>query len=204
MKIGIKEWDLDIIKDVFNDRDQKLILDIDMQDSGDEYMLYWKHENSGLYSVKSAYRWIQFNKGRWCIEDKASIWAKLWSIKAPPKTLNVVWRALSKCLPTLVQLQIKRVQIEALCPVCHVDSKTILHILVTCEFAQHCWDILGIDIQRFKLTDFIDWLTEVLSTCNLKKQVECITLCWALWRAQNDLVWNQRSSTVNKTVAAAK
>ncbi|XP_074373929.1 uncharacterized protein LOC141714300 [Apium graveolens] len=188
MKIGIKEWDLDIIKDVFNNRDQKLISDIDLQESGDKDMLYWKHENSGLYSVKSAYRWIKFNKGRWCIEDKTSIWAKLWSIKALPKTLNMI----------------KRVQIEALCPVCHVDSETILHSLVTCEFAQRCWDILGIDIQCFKLTDFVDWLTEVLSTCNLKKQAECITLCWALWRARNDLVWNQRSSTVNRTVAAVK
>ena len=30
------------------------------------------------------------------------------------------------------------------------------------------------------------------------------TLCWAIWRARKDLVWNQKFSSVNKIVAAAK
>ncbi|XP_074357944.1 uncharacterized protein LOC141697454 [Apium graveolens] len=50
--------------------------------------------------------------GVWNIVDNSSIWKLLWRIKAPPKSLNVVWRALSGCLPTMSQLQSKHVPVE--------------------------------------------------------------------------------------------
>ncbi|KAL8118569.1 hypothetical protein AgCh_016186 [Apium graveolens] len=43
---------------------------------------------------------------------------------------------------------------------------------------------------------------DVLSSS--KVQAEVITLCWAIWRNRNDIVWNQRFSSVNRTVVAAK
>lgn len=51
-----KEWDLDIIRDVFNDRDQKVVLDIQLNEACTEDILYWRLEESGMYPVKSAYK----------------------------------------------------------------------------------------------------------------------------------------------------
>ncbi|KAL8106853.1 hypothetical protein AgCh_023591 [Apium graveolens] len=62
---GNSMWDLDIIKSVFNDREQQLILDTIVSDNNREDELYWLHEASGLYSVKSAYRWLQQKKEAW-------------------------------------------------------------------------------------------------------------------------------------------
>ncbi|XP_074377686.1 uncharacterized protein LOC141719203 [Apium graveolens] len=45
---------------------------------------------------------------------------------------------------------------------------------------------------------------EVLKSGTVKQRAESVTLFWAIWRARNDLVWNQKSSTVNKIVASAK
>ncbi|XP_074343002.1 uncharacterized protein LOC141680775 [Apium graveolens] len=36
------------------------------------------------------------------------------------------------------------------------------------------------------------------------KFVEIISLCWSLWRARNDLVWNQKHRRFYRTVAAAE
>ncbi|XP_074341789.1 uncharacterized protein LOC141679182 [Apium graveolens] len=166
---GNSMWDLDIIKSVFNDRDQQLILDTIVSDNNREDELYWLHEASGLYSVKSAYRWLQQKTEAWRSADRASIFTKLWKIKAPPKCINVAWRALIHCLPTLVQLQIKRV-----------------------------------DTHGGTFSNFATWLEYVLASASLKIQAEIITLCWTIWRNRNDIVWNQRFSSVNRIVAAAK
>lgn len=116
----------------------------------------------------------------------------------------MVCRALSNCLPTLVQLQFKRIQVQALCPVRQQENETILHSLVTCPFAQQCWSIIQIDIHETTYADFATWLESTLHKVNLKDQAEVITLFWAIWRNRNDIVWNQRFSYVNRTVAAAK
>lgn len=44
LQVGSNEWDLDIIKNEFNDRDQKLILDTVVRGTGMEDKLYWCHE----------------------------------------------------------------------------------------------------------------------------------------------------------------
>lgn len=87
------------------------------------------------------------------MEDK-NIWWKLWNIKAPPKTLNVVWRALSYCLPTLVQLHHKHVPVQVVCPVCANGRETIYHSLVGCYFVGQCWRVFNVNIQIEEEMDF--------------------------------------------------
>lgn len=119
---------------MLNDRDQSCVLQIPLSESCYEDKLYWRFEDSGIYSVKSAYRLLQTQRGAWSDEANDRIWTSLWKIKAPPKTLNLVWRALSDCLPSLTQLQIKRVPVQVTCPVCQEEAETILRCLGSCRF----------------------------------------------------------------------
>ncbi|WOG89983.1 hypothetical protein DCAR_0209224 [Daucus carota subsp. sativus] len=199
-----KEWDMDVIKDVFNRRDQKCILDIKLDAASNEDVLFWNLERSGEYSVKSAYNMLQRQKGAWGAEDNFNVWQALWRLKVPPKALNLVWRALSHCLPTMTQLQLKHVPVQVWCPVCKEEPETILHSLVTCTFAWQCWLALRVNISWDQNMDFSSWMNIVLSTGTSKQRAEAVMLCWAIWRARNDLIWNQKFSTVNKVVAAAK
>lgn len=127
---------------------------------------------------------LQSQKWEWMVNVNDNIWKKLWKIKAPPKTLNLVWRALSKCLLTLSQLQEKQVQIQALCPVCQIENETMIHCLVTCSFARQCWLILLPDLHWDTDVDFKTWLELVLQSENAKRKAEAITLCWAIWRSE--------------------
>lgn len=85
MRVGAKEWDEDIIKDLFNDTDQDCIRQATLNDSVNEDCLYWKKEISGLYSVRSVYRLLQAQKCLWQREDDNTLWRKVWKIKAPQK-----------------------------------------------------------------------------------------------------------------------
>lgn len=57
MDLSTNQWDQDIIKDVFEERDANLILSIPISsDEADTW--YWNFEKMGGYSVKSAYRYM--------------------------------------------------------------------------------------------------------------------------------------------------
>ncbi|XP_017250538.1 uncharacterized protein LOC108221151 [Daucus carota subsp. sativus] len=198
-----KEWDRAVVIDVLNEIDQAYVLNIPLSASNHVDSFFWHLEESGIYSVKSAYRLLQTQKGAWHAEENDKIWTIQWSIQAPPKSLNLVWRALSDCLPTLSQLQLKRVPVHNLCPNCQMEVETILHSLVFCPCARECWLMLFPGLQLPTLSCFKSWMLYIFSKVEKNKYAEIIVLCWSIWRSRNELVWNQKSTTRTRTVAAA-
>ncbi|KAF4378858.1 hypothetical protein G4B88_008328 [Cannabis sativa] len=41
------------------------------------------------------------------------------------------------------------------------------------------------------------WFDQILQKCSKDKYAEVVMLCWGLWKAQNELVWNQKYATVD-------
>lgn len=99
-----RAWDMEVIGHVLNNRDLEAISAIPLPTTEQVDKIYWRLEESGVYSVKSAYRLFQDQKSSRDAENKDKVWQILWSIKASPKVLNLVWRALTGTLPTLSQL----------------------------------------------------------------------------------------------------
>ncbi|XP_074351477.1 uncharacterized protein LOC141690587 [Apium graveolens] len=107
-------------------------------------------------------------------------------------------------LPTLIQIQQKRVPVNVQCPIYLNGEESITHCLVNCPFARMCWDIVLPDAQVSQIGTFEGWLGEVFQRNNHNKCAEVVTVCWAIWRHRNDVVWNKRYSNVNRVVALAK
>ncbi|KAL8116398.1 hypothetical protein AgCh_022771 [Apium graveolens] len=158
MEINGQQWDIEIIEDLFNQRDQQCILNTTIGGIGEVDKLCWNEDLSGEYTVKSAYRLLQVQKGYWHTRDNGSLWKLVWRIKAPPKVLNMVWRALAHCLPTRTVLSAKRVPIPLMCPVCSGVEETIMHALVSCPFADQCWRRRGGVYQSAAGLIFDEWL----------------------------------------------
>lgn len=78
------------------------------------------------------------------------------------------------------------------CPVCHGDEETILHVLVTCPFAACCWNKLVPEVQQHPGGIFAVWLSHVFNQIDKDRRAEVATLCWALWRARNERVWDNK------------
>lgn len=133
-----QQWDRDVIEDLFSYRDQQCILKTTIGGEGREDTLFWNEDASEEYTVRSAYRLLQRQKEAGHTFDNSNLWKVLWRIKAPAKVLYMVWRALSRCLPTKKILRTKHVPVSEICPVCNGDEETIIHALVSCPFAAQC------------------------------------------------------------------
>ncbi|XP_074360374.1 uncharacterized protein LOC141700535 [Apium graveolens] len=150
-----REWDEEILRDMFNDRDHQCIRRIRPNVNENDDVMYWGEEATGQYTVRSAYRLLQAQKSLWRQEYQYSIMRKTWRLKAPPKVLNFMWRSLTNCLPTLSALIQKNVQVDPICQVCRGEWKrwnifpvvVILQLNVGNEF---WYRFLSMKIQDFK------------------------------------------------------
>lgn len=164
---------------------------------------YWRKENLGTYFVKSAYSLIQDNKTHHSTNGNSGFWRRLWNLKIPPKIKSFLWRACSECFPTKDLLRARMVQVNILCPVCNESPESILHCLVTCPFANTCLYKPGITTISGEFHSFLDRLQLVFQQRDKLQIHKSVTICWMVWKSQNDLVWNQHSMDANEVVQSA-
>lgn len=104
-------WDIDLIHDIFVDRDAEIIIAIPLHvNEPDKW--YWRKDRLGICSVKSAYTLIQENKLSREVYGDSRVWKRLWNLRIPPKVKSFIWRAAMNCLPTKDLLLIKRVNVN--------------------------------------------------------------------------------------------
>ncbi|KAF4400613.1 hypothetical protein G4B88_023406 [Cannabis sativa] len=205
MQVDNKQWDLEVITDLFESWDIDLILKIPLSNTLDVDTRYWSKEPSGFYSVKSSYQYLQELKGDWSIQMESDLWRILWKVKVPPKVLHFSWKAISGCLPTRTQLlRIKHVPVESLCVFCNSEEESILHVLGDCPFANSCWNRSGVGLNFSTANTFTDCFKGFSVGGRSSMFEEVLMVGWGIWKAQNELLWKGRSSTVAEVVRLAR
>lgn len=201
-KTGTREWDEDILRDMVNDRDREAIQSIVLCRNQYIDTRYWCYEQNGQYTVKSAYKMLQRNLGRWTEDEENKIWRGLWKLQIPEKVKVFLWRALNGCLPTKCNLRTRSIETDEVCPFCRVDKETTAHCFIHCIFARSCWDVVCPEVNVDNLLTFNGWFTYVFD--NLKERMDKISLvCWGIWRARNDVVWNNKLARKETVVTNA-
>ncbi|KAF4352656.1 hypothetical protein G4B88_012559 [Cannabis sativa] len=100
MHINRKQWNLEVLQDLFEARDIDLIMQVPLSDNVNVDSWFWCKEPTGFYSVKSSYRHLQELKGEWSLQLESELWRAPWKVKVPPKVLRIAWKAISGGLPT--------------------------------------------------------------------------------------------------------
>lgn len=83
-----REWDSDILNDLFNERDISIIyqVPIPLRSRADSW--FWLYEEKCDFSVRSCYRLLRGeSEGR----DR-KFWKRLWGLNVPGKIANFLWR----------------------------------------------------------------------------------------------------------------
>ena len=105
MHPGSLQWDLDLIADIFQPRDQQLIFNIPLSSRVVDDQWYWTQEEGGIYSVKTGYR-VRMDP---IISPFSHLWTKICHLQIPPKVRIFVWIALRGFLPTADNLRSRMV-----------------------------------------------------------------------------------------------
>ncbi|KAM6593387.1 hypothetical protein CsatA_001090 [Cannabis sativa] len=100
MQPGSRQWDLELIEDLFDSRDVELIKQVPLSVNLGSDSWFWNKDPTGFFTVKSAYAHLQSVNGSWNSSMEEDVWKMLWKIKVPPKVLHFARKALSGCLPT--------------------------------------------------------------------------------------------------------
>ncbi|XP_060961840.1 uncharacterized protein LOC133032039 [Cannabis sativa] len=202
--LGTRTWDSEVVEDLFNNRDASLILGLLLSPNSDTDFWSWSGDQSGLFFVKTAYFLLQKNKPQLTGADNSGFWCKMWHLKIPPKVKNLLWRAITDCLPTCLQLVTKHVNISGLCPVCTNQAESIVHALLTCPFDMSCWHTLGITYDTNHPYSFGGWFEKVLMALDEDIVSRAAMLCWAIWNACNLVVWKNKTSSQVEVIASAQ
>ncbi|XP_060964189.1 uncharacterized protein LOC133033466 [Cannabis sativa] len=197
-------WDVDLVRDLFNDRDANLILSIPLSLSRRADEWFWCWEKTGHFSVKSTYKQLQLSKDGVSQQSNSAIWKGIWKLHVPPKVKDLVWRAASDCLPTKTRLRSKHVQVDHSCPRCVLHAETPYHCLVECPFANSCWELAGLRKTTPAVTSFAGWLEAMFLQLDKDQLADVAVLCWAVWKTRNDLVWSDTVTTAAAVVFLAK
>lgn len=104
----------------------------------------------------------------------------------------------------MVMLQQKHVPVERVCPVCRVEDETICHSIIQCPVAAQCWHLLILGIQWSAEEELYQWWERIFELCDNEKCAEVATVCWSIWKARNNLVWNQKYTRTYVVIAIAK
>ncbi|GAU27412.1 hypothetical protein TSUD_356480 [Trifolium subterraneum] len=102
---GLKQWDYNIITNLFSHEAAEEILVVPLIREVQEDRIVWQEEQNGEYTVKSGYRILMKAKDEERCRRVEGSWKCLWQIRAPPKVKHLLWRICRDCLPTRVQLR---------------------------------------------------------------------------------------------------
>ncbi|KAL2896024.1 hypothetical protein RDABS01_037808 [Bienertia sinuspersici] len=177
-----KEWNLELLHEAFNTRDNDCILAIPLsnRDASDE--ITWAFSKDGFYTVKSAYM-----LGKGCnLEDFHQAWVEIWGLNVIPKVRQFLWRLCTNTLPVRSLLKARHLIEDATCPWCLKEEETPFHALFGCEKVKELWADYNCEVM--KLVEAPEnWCDQVHNWGRLEAKVKQrdVYLAWGIWMDRN-------------------
>ena len=172
--------------------------------TSDDDQHIWKHDISGFFSSKMAYK--AFFYGSIQFEP----WRHLWKSWAPAKCKRFLWLSIkSKCW-TADQLTKRGLPHPDKCILYDQEEETIQHILTTCVFAIQFWHSLLSPLNLQQLVpnrrehSFATWWRKITKRVGKqhRKGVNSLTIlgAWTMWKHRNACVFDGDSATVSTSM----
>lgn len=86
-------------------------------------------------------------------------WHKLWQLKISYKVNNVL-RASREILPIRDTLRSRGLEVPLSCIHCPNEFKNSWHLFIRCNYAQCCWQYVGLDAEVYRLTNDAGFFVE--------------------------------------------
>ncbi|XP_062074775.1 uncharacterized protein LOC133778764 [Humulus lupulus] len=194
-----RRWNSEVITRLFEEELGRRICDIQLLPEGHKDKVVWKPNNSGNFSMKSAYYLDQCYK----FNDVNSVWKWLWGPGIHPRLSMVLWRTIFEALPTKDKMRFLR---EQQCDLCSHEQETTMHIFKNCPFARAIWfsGPFAIRSDMIPSNNFKYFVITLLENhCRqLRKEIASYIACYVevIWRVKNEAWSGVTTPTLSRAI----
>jgi ribonuclease HI len=189
-------WNIPLIQEVFLKDEASIICNMPICPGRQRDRLAWVGTKNGDYSVKSAYHLAndmgEVEKGS-CSDSMptAHQWKMVWNIAGSRVVKAFLWQASNDILPTRANLHKKGILSDPLCPVCGLESETVVHILWSCPSASDVWLECMKSIHKCSLTEdtFMNLLEMLQRRLDAEGMQLVAVVARLLWLRRNKLIF---------------
>ncbi|PWA69631.1 hypothetical protein CTI12_AA297550 [Artemisia annua] len=138
-------------------------------------------------------------------EDSIEFWRAVWKARVPGKVKLFMWRACNNYVPTIDNLQSRRLKHTSSCTHCGETTENLVHVMFKCSAAKEVWDrcSLGCFYDTQGAVNFHDFCRVILENFPAKWEVFMMIL-WGLWTRRNKHFHGQLNGREGKVEEVAK
>lgn len=197
-------WNNALISTLFSAEDATAIAAIPLPSHEATDRIVWHLEKSGIFSVKTAYRY-SFHHSQvhqpFDLTVGVAFWKKIWKVNIPNGAKVNIWRVCHNILPTLEKLQSKHVPLESvICLLCAHETESPIHLCRDCPFtrqviqsnnilSQVCLNPASLHLNLW------EWLNKYSQNLSSPMFGELISLLWGIWKERNNRVCDGKNGT---------
>ena len=202
-------WNMTWLQKYFLPPDIHSIMKIKLPSQSCNDRVIWHYDRCGEYTVKSGYHVARTWKN---LDNVASSsissrqWATIWKLIVPCKVKIFLWRALSRLLSSMENLELKMVVADSRCRICGEAGESILHALFVCQHAHDVWELTSFTVSEFFNRVACLWdVWDIVYSKVAFNEIQLFGLImWGIWRARNRILYDGAKPSPNCVVASAQ
>ncbi|KAK9716250.1 hypothetical protein RND81_06G221100 [Saponaria officinalis] len=188
-------WNVAKVRSLFLPFEQERVLNIRISESRPNDIWCWDPERNGIYSVRSAYRVLRDeNSGGIEASDNSEdkwLWNQVWAMPVLPRIKVFFWQLCNESIPTKKNLASRLSTMDTLCPMCHTQEESCIHLLRGCGWAGRVWEGLGVDVlEEIGFEGVREWVEVVMREMGQRERACFVVGCWAIWERRNKVVFD--------------
>lgn len=173
----------------------------------------WAWGMTGTYTTAAGYKALQSPRNS---SHAPTFWKSFWENLSLPKVNFFFWTLVHNTLLTGDNLEKRNIAGPHRCELCRCHSETAQHLFLGCKFSKEAWDfaLFGLQIPAFPQNTVADLFASwnniyphsIPSKSFWKKIWTAIPkfVCWQIWLARNDQIFNKNRITPLQSAAKAK
>ncbi|KAK5844503.1 hypothetical protein PVK06_000643 [Gossypium arboreum] len=202
-----RKWKRELIVNTFGEEDASRILRIPLARELHSDFMVWSGEQSGEFSVRSAYKLLQTSDPR--AYDLQNIYRdfykRIWLLNLPTKMKVTIWKLSWNYMLTRVNMQHRKLVSNSVCPRCDIGAETMDHIFRKCPISVSVWSALEIpNILQDTDLEFIQWLIGILTRHSSSQSRLIGCALWAIWGDRNTRIHDKVSRSGQEIAAFVK
>ncbi|CAM0946090.1 unnamed protein product [Alopecurus aequalis] len=202
------KWKEGLVRSIFPAYDADEILRIRLPWSNGEDYIAWHYEDSGNFSVRSAYRLallesrnnLSTGQNSNQPDGDRSLWDVVWKTKVPQKVKIFTWRLATDALAVQTNRCARKMINDPTCTICGMEAEDGYHATMSCTKPKALREILRKNWRLPPERDLVksgnNWTLIILSSVNEKTRQKLMFMWWRAWHLRNDIIFDKGKAEI--------